>query len=132
MKMKLHVLLFVGMTAVCGMAAESLSLDGSWEFRFEEGKALESATVVDFAATDIIPVPACYDMMPKWYMKRGTGLYRRTFDLAAPMKDAVLVVDGMGVRAKFEIDGKDLGLHPYPYAARIRFSRQSTTSSHGR
>ena len=30
MKMKLHVLLFVGMTAVCGMAAESLSLDGSW------------------------------------------------------------------------------------------------------
>ena len=65
---------------------------------------------------DTIPVPACYDMMPKWYMKRGTGLYRRTFDLAAPMKDAVLVVDGMGVRAKFALDGKDLGLHPYPYA----------------
>jgi hypothetical protein len=55
-------------------------------------------------------------MMPKWYMKRGTGLYRRTFTLAAPMKDAVLVVDGMGVRAKFEIDGKSLGVHPYPYA----------------
>ena len=117
MKMKSHVLsLFVGMSAVCGMAAESLSLDGSWEFRFEEGKALESAAAVDFAATDVIPVPACYDMMPKWYMKRGTGLYRRTFDLAAPMKDAVLVVDGMGVRAKFALDGKDLGLHPYPYA----------------
>jgi len=28
----------------------------------------------------------------------------------------VLVVDGMGVRARFEIDGKDLGVHPYPYA----------------
>ena len=117
MKMKSHVLsLFVGMTAVCGMAAESLSLDGSWEFRFEEGKPLESVATVEFAATDVIPVPACYDMMPKWYMKRGTGLYRRTFDLAAPMKDAVLVVDGMGVRAKFALDGKDLGLHPYPYA----------------
>ena len=98
------------------LLAFALSLDGSWEFRFEEGKPFESAAVVDFAATDVIPVPACYDMMPKWYMKRGTGLYRRTFDLAAPMKDAVLVVDGMGVRAKFALDGKDLGLHPYPYA----------------
>ena len=117
MKMKLYVLsLFVGMAAVCGMAAESLSLDGSWSFRFEEGKPLEKAAKPDFAATDTIPVPACYDMMPKWYMKRGTGLYRRSFTLAKPMKDAVLVVDGMGVRAKFEMDGKDLGLHPYPYA----------------
>ena len=117
MKMKSHVLsLFVGMSAVCGMAAESLSLDGSWGFRFEEGKPLEEAAKSNFAATDSIPVPACYDMMPKWYMKRGTGLYRRSFVLAKPMKDAVLVVDGMGVRAKFEMDGKDLGLHPYPYA----------------
>ena len=115
--MKSHaLLLFVGMSVACGMAAESLSLDGSWSFRFEEGKPLEEAAKVDFAATDSIPVPACYDMMPKWYMKRGTGLYRRSFTLDAPMKDAVLVVDGMGVRAKFEIDGKDLGLHPYPYA----------------
>ena len=104
------------MAAVCGMAAEALSLDGSWSFRFEDGKPLEEAAKSDFAATDSIPVPACYDMMPKWYMKRGTGLYRRSFVLEKPMKDAVLVVDGMGVRAKFAIDGKDLGLHPYPYA----------------
>ena len=119
MKMKSHVLsLFVGMAAVCGMAAESLSLDGSWEFRFEEGKCLEQIAVGSESRPyqDTIPVPACYDMMPKWYMKRGTGLYRRAFTLAKPMKDAVLVVDGMGVRAKFEMDGKDLGLHPYPYA----------------
>ena len=101
----------------CGLvAAEPLSLDGSWDFRFEEGKSLEAAATPEFAATDTIPVPACYDMMPKWYMKRGTGLYRRSFTLSKPMKDAVLVVDGMGVRAKFAIDGKDLGMHPYPYA----------------
>ena len=99
-------------------AAESLSLDGSWSFRFEEGKCLEQIAVGSESRPyqDSIPVPACYDMMPKWYMKRGTGLYRRSFTLAKPMKDAVLVVDGMGVRAKFEMDGKDLGLHPYPYA----------------
>ena len=102
---------------VCScLLAFALSLDGSWSFRFEEGKPLEDVAKAGFAATDVVPVPACYDMMPKWYMKRGTGLYRRTFELAEPMKDAVLVVDGMGVRAKFELDGKDLGLHPYPYA----------------
>ncbi len=117
MKMKSHILsLLFCAAAACGMAAESLSLDGSWSFRFEEGKPIEEAAKGDFVATDSIPVPACYDMMPKWYMKRGTGLYRRSFTLAKPMKDAVLVVDGMGVRAKFELDGKDLGLHPYPYA----------------
>ena len=96
--------------------AIALSLNGSWDFRFEEGKPLEDVSNPAFESADTMPVPACYDMMPKWYMKRGTGLYRRTFDLAEPMKDAVLVVDGMGVRAKFELDGKDLGLHPYPYA----------------
>ena len=70
------------------MAASQLlgvDLDGSWGFRFEEGKPLEEVAKGDFAATDVIPVPACYDTMPKWYMKRGTGLYRRSFTLAAPM-----------------------------------------------
>ena len=28
----------------------------------------------------------------------------------------MLVVDGRGIRAPFEIDGRDLGTHPYPYA----------------
>jgi beta-glucuronidase len=94
----------------------ALSLNGSWDFRFEEGRPLEQAVKPDFAATASMPVPACYDMMPEWYMKRGTGLYRRSFTLSSPMKDAVLVVDGMGVRGKFVIDGRDLGTHPYPYA----------------
>jgi len=96
--------------------AAALSLDGSWAFRFEEDKALEAAGNAGFVATDTMVVPGCYDVMPQWYLKHGTGLYRRTFELEAPMKDAVLVVDGMGLRAKFEIDGKDLGIQAYPYA----------------
>ena len=103
------------MVVSCIFAA-ALSLNGSWEFRFEEGKPLEDVADAGFAATDTMTVPACYDTMPKWYMKHGTGLYRRTFSLAEPMKDAVLVVDGMGIRAKFAVDGADLGVHPYPYA----------------
>ena len=113
--------LLCGVLAAVAAAAEAISLDGNWDFRFEEGKPVEEvATGADDSAgrpcQDTMVVPGCFDMMPKWYMKRGTGLYRRAFTLAAPMKDAVLVVDGMGVRAKFEIDGKDLGTHPYPYA----------------
>ena len=93
-----------------------LSLNGSWVFRFEEDKTIEDVADPHFEATGTMVVPGCFDMMPQWYMKRGTGLYRRTFTLDAPMSHAVLVVDGMGVRASFSLDGRDLGLHAYPYA----------------
>ena len=120
MKVKKMRVCRAGIAALAVFAASAavadVSLNGSWAFRFEEDKILEDTAKASFEATDVVPVPACYDLMPKWYMKRGTGLYRRTFTLDAPMKDAVLVVDGMGIRAKFEIDGKDLGVHPYPYA----------------
>ena len=98
------------------LLAAAISLNGSWCFRFEEDKPLESAAVADFAATDTMSVPGCFDVMPKWYLKHGTGLYCRSFTLAEPMKDAVLVVDGMGIRSKFAIDGRDLGVRVTPYA----------------
>lgn len=98
------------------LIAAALSLNGSWDFRFEEGKPLEEVASAGFTATDTMTVPGCYDVMPKWYLKHGTGLYRRTFTLAEPMKDAVLVVDGMGIRAKCAIDGRDLGVRVTPYA----------------
>lgn len=106
------------MALVLGVASvrADVSLDGTWNFRFEEDKILETAGGADFAATDKMVVPGCWDVMPQWYLKHGTGLYRRTFTLDAPLTDAVLVVDGMGIRARFEVDGKDLGVHPYPYA----------------
>lgn len=96
--------------------AAALSLNGVWDFRFEEGKALEVAGISDSAMNDTMVVPGCFDVMPKWYLKHGTGLYRRTFSLAEPMRDAVLVVDGMGIRSRFAIDGRDLGVQDYPYA----------------
>ena len=93
-----------------------VSLDGSWAFRFEEGKAFSEVADPAFEATDRISVPGCYDMMPKWLCKRGTGLYRRTFTLEKAVPNAWLVVDGMGLTGHFRIDGRDLGTHPYPYA----------------
>ena len=93
-----------------------LDLNGFWDFRFEEGKSLEAAGAADFAATDRMAVPGCFDTMPKWLCRRGTALYRRTFRLDEPVANAWLVVDGMGLRGDFRIDGRSLGVRPHPYA----------------
>lgn len=109
--------LFLALAAAAPVSTRAdVSLNGLWAFRFAEGQPLEQAEQVDFAATDVMPVPGCWDVQPKWHMKRGTGCYRRSFTLSAPLPDAVLVVDGMGIRAKFVLDGRDLGVHAYPYA----------------
>ena len=96
-------------------AGNSLSLNGSWEFAFVENGCVTNVARRDFAATDRMTVPGCYDAMPKWFLKRGTGLYRRTFSLPAAVDNAWLVVDGMGLTANFQLDGRDLGLWAYPY-----------------
>ena len=41
-----------------------------------------------------ISLAGCWDVMPAYYQKRGTALYRRTFTVEKAMKDAVLEIDG--------------------------------------
>ena len=104
-------------TLYAGARQEPLDLNGSWEFALAEGKTLETAGGSDFAATDRMSVPGCWDMQPKWLCKRGTGLYRRTFTLSEPVENAWIVVDGMGLRAQFAVDGKPTGgAQPFPWA----------------
>lgn len=94
----------------------TVSLNGTWDFLFEESKSIEQSSGISFIAEDIMCVPGCWDVTPKYYLKRGTGLYRRTFFLDQDFKDAVLEVEGMGLRGSFAIDGHQLGEFPYPYA----------------
>lgn len=94
----------------------ALSLSGVWDFRFEEGLSIEQTPREAFVANDVMCVPGCWDVMPGYYLKRGTGLYRKTFTVEKAYKNAVLEVDGMGLRGVFSIDGRDLGEYPYPYA----------------
>lgn len=105
-----------GIGTIQQMNAALIDLNGPWEFRFEENRSFAEADDPDFAATDTVAVPGCYDMLPKWLCRRGTGLYRRTFTLGGPVKNAWIVVDGMGLTGRFRLDGRDLGVHPYPYA----------------
>ena len=102
--------------ATSAFASAAIDLNGSWAFRFESGRSIEEVADPGFAATDTMVVPGCWDVMPQWFLKRGTGLYRRSFSLAEPVENAWLVVDGMGLRGDFRIDGRPLGVHPYPYA----------------
>ena len=101
--------------AAAGVRAD-VDLNGSWEFRFEEGKSLDEAARTDFLATDTMTVPGCYDTMPKWYLKRGTGLYRRTFTLESDVAAAWLTIDGMGLAGRFFLDGRELGTVALPYS----------------
>ena len=106
--------LFAG--AVRADTGAGLDLNGGWDFRFEEGKSLEEVSPVGFAATDRMAVPACWDVAPKYLCKRGTALYRRTFALAEAVPAAWLVVDGMGLRGAFTLDGRSIGSSVMPWS----------------
>ena len=91
-------ILAVTLVAAVGVVAapQPLDLNGSWEFRFEEGKSWKEADPA-FAATDRIVVPGCFDALPKWFMKRGTGHYRRTYTLDAAVRGGRLGGAARGV-----------------------------------
>ncbi len=102
-------------------AARTVNLDGTWDFRFDEGKTLEDVASPAFEATTKIVVPGCWNAMPRWYDKHGTGQYRRRFSLDTDVADAFLVVDGCGLRAKFWVDGREVGFDKLPWS-RVEFS----------
>ena len=93
-----------------------LSLNGSWAFRFEKGALLADAARPDFEPACTIAVPACFDALPDWYLRRGVGLYRRTFRLDRDVPAAWLRVDGMGLVGSFWIDGRPIGESALPYS----------------
>jgi len=106
----------VGLALVARAAWGDLDLNGSWDFRFDEGKAGPSVAGPSFEATDKMVVPGCFDALPKTYMKRGTAMYRRTFTLAEDKPAAWLVIDGMGLYGRFWIDGREIGVDDLPYS----------------
>ena len=110
---------FAAMVAATALAAfgelERLPLDGTWDFAFAEGAKLSAASS-GFKATDKMVVPGCFDLMPKWYARRGLAHYRRTFSLAKDARAAFLVVKGMGLQAKFFVDGREVATSKLPYS----------------
>ena len=110
-------------------AGEKIDLNGLWDFRFHEGKQLESADWRQAGTDTKITVPGCWNAMTRWFDKRGTGFYRRDFALAEDVLDAFLVVDGCGLRARFWIDGREIGTSVSPW---IRFELRTGALKAGR
>ena len=117
---KVAFCLAIVFAAVALQAMESIDLNGLWDFRLERGQSLEDVQMPAFAATDKMVVPGCWDAMSHWYNQRGTGCYRRTFELEADAVNAFLVVDGAGLRSRYWIDGREIGFSKLPWS-KLRF-----------
>jgi len=97
-------------------AVEKLDLNGLWDFRFEKGKSMEEVQLPAFEANDKMTVPGCWNAMSRYFNQHGTGCYRRQFELAADAANAFLVVDGAGLRSRYWIDGREIGLSKLPWS----------------
>ena len=114
--MKLSGLFLLSISAATAMAdVERMPLDGVWDFAFERGASMASADA-NFNATDKMVVPGCFDLTPKWYAQRGLAHYRRGFTLARDVSCAYLRVKGMGLQAKFFVDGREAASSKLPYS----------------
>ena len=97
-------------------AMETLDLNGLWDFRLEKGKSLEEVSMPAFTPDDKMFVPGCWDATTHYYNQRGTGCYRRSFDLAGDAVNAFLVVDGCGLRSRYWVDGREIGMSRLPWS----------------
>lgn len=98
------------------LVAVAMSLDGLWDFSLEKDKSLERVQMPDFKANDKMVVPGAWDAMSRYYNQRGTGCYRRTFELEHGVSNAFLVVDGFCLRSKYWIDGREIGFSVFPWS----------------
>jgi len=97
--------------------AQTTSLNGSWEFRFDQGRTLEETRDTDFIATDVMIVPGCWDVMPQYLKQRGTAHYRREITLVEDVLNAWWRIDGMGLRSEYYVDGRKIGSSSLPYSS---------------
>lgn len=94
---------------------EKIDLNGIWGFSFRENARWDDEAAPDHS--DLMCVPGTFDTMPAWNSLRGTGYYRREFDLAHDCTGAFLRIDGMGLRGRFELDGREIGRSELAYSA---------------
>ena len=104
------------MTEMLMLAATIVSLNGLWDFKLEKDRSLEDVALPAFVADDKMVVPGAWDAMSRYYNQRGTGCYRRSFELEKDVVNAFLVVDGCGLRSKYWIDGREVGFSKLPWS----------------
>lgn len=93
-----------------------MDLNGFWHFRFDRGAVLEDVADPNFEANDLLNVPGCFDVLHKYNKQRGTAQYRKVISIDSPASNAFWCIDGMGLRGRFYVDGKEIGYSNVPYS----------------
>ena len=95
---------------------EKQELSGLWEFAFlPEGTAL-SDNLAGLRFETWVAVPGCFDLTPEYFLRRGTGIYRRRVEAGGRME---LVSEGLGLRGEFFWDGKPIAEVDAPFSRRV-------------
>ncbi len=95
---------------------ERLDLNGVWRFSFRESATSNDVGVPEPSFDDFMCVPGTFDTMPAWNSRRGVGYYRTEFTLERGCTGAFLHVDGMGLRGRFAVDGREIGSSGLAYS----------------
>jgi len=93
-----------------------IAMDGVWKFSLYEGKFLEEITP-DFPAEDRMCVPGAFDATPAYFCRRGTAVYRKDFRLEQFSHRLLVRIGGLGLRARFYLDGIPVFYTALPYSA---------------
>ena len=102
-------------------------LNGIWDFEFLFKK---NWTDVDYAALtypERISVPGCFDVLPQYENKRGTGIYKTIVDCGNTVK---LELEATGIRGEVRWDGKQIALLNQPYTPQILIFNAGTPGKH--
>ena len=76
-------------------------LAGLWDFAFlPEGTSLGDH-LAGLRFETLTVVPGCFDLMPEYYLRRGTGVYRRQVEAGGEME---LISGGLGLRGEIYWD----------------------------
>jgi beta-glucuronidase len=98
------------------MKREILSLNGVWQFCFDEDFNFKSDDISEVIYNDFMAVPAAFDATPAYNGKRGVAFYRKKIELSAGQR-ARLYFGAVGMYCKVFIDNKRIGEHYCAYTA---------------
>ena len=87
-------------------------LNGIWDFAFTE-QGMEEVEARSISFSEVISVPGCFDALPEYSGKRGTGIFRRFVECSGMVK---LSLEAIGLRARIYWDRKEIGSCEHPYS----------------
>ena len=91
-------------------------LSGLWEFAFLPEGTSPGDNLADLRFETLAVVPGCFDLKPEYYLRRGTGIYRRQVEGGGSME---LISEGLGLRGEFFWDGKSIAKVDAPFSRRV-------------